>query len=48
MKVLAFAASTSKKSINKQLVSYAANLLNNAENEEIKQQLIAVVSELNN
>ena len=33
MKVLAFAASTSKKSINKQLVTYAASLLSNAETE---------------
>lgn len=30
MKLLAFAASTSKKSINKQLVTYAANLLTDA------------------
>lgn len=31
MKVIAFAASNSKKSINKQLVTYAAGLLENAE-----------------
>lgn len=31
MKLLAFAASNSKKSINKQLVTYAANLVDNAE-----------------
>lgn len=33
MKVLAFAASNSKKSINKNLVTYAAGLLNNAQTE---------------
>lgn len=31
MKVIAFAASSSKESINKQLVTYAANLIENAE-----------------
>ncbi len=31
MKVIAFAATSSRKSINKQLVSYAANLVENAD-----------------
>ena len=33
MKILAFAATSSRNSINKQLVTYAASLLNNAETE---------------
>ena len=36
MKILAFAASSSKKSINKQLVSYATRLLNNDDRHEIE------------
>ena len=35
MKILAFAASSSKKSINKQLVTYAASLIENAEVEVV-------------
>ena len=35
MKILAFAASSSKKSINKQLVTYAASLVENAEVEVV-------------
>ena len=35
MKILAFAASSSKKSINKQLVTYAAGLVENAEVEVV-------------
>jgi chromate reductase len=31
MRILAFAASSSRNSINKKLVAYAASLLNNAE-----------------
>ncbi len=35
MKILAFAASSSSKSVNKQLVTYAASLVPNAEVEVI-------------
>ena len=35
MKVLAFAASNSKKSINKQLVTYAAGLIDDAQVETL-------------